>query len=66
MDKQTILSKIEDIAENSVNLEVKLNALKFLIEHKEMEEREERQKRESTEFKSKLAKQLQTMTNDFT
>lgn len=63
MDKQTILSKIEDIAENSVNLEVKLNALKFLIEHQEAEERDERLRRESAEFKDKLAKFSQSMSS---
>lgn len=65
MEKTEIIEKIEYIANNASDEQIKLNALSFLLNKYDMKEKEEELKKETEKSNKEFQKKMQTMISAF-
>lgn len=65
MEKNEIIKKIEYIANNASDEQIKLNALSFLLNKYDMKEKEEELKKETEKNNKEFQKKMQTMISAF-
>lgn len=65
MEKTQIIAKIEDIANNATDEQIKLNALSYLLNRLEAKEKEEELKIENEKYKEQSKERIESLMKAF-